>query len=297
MKTLAILTPTYNRAYTLGKLYESLSNQTSFDFKWYIVDDGSNDNTREKCQDFLNEKFQVAYFQKENGGKHTALNRGIREISEELTIVVDSDDYLLPDAVETIVNDWKQLKDCVDVGGLSYYKLFPNGTVVGDRYPASPMIIDSFTNMRVNIGVRGDKAEVHRTALLAEFPFPEFEGEKFLSEAIVWNSISKAGHKLAFIDRGIYVCEYLPDGLTAAGRKNQLKNPLGTIEHARTFFHKSVNTKIRFRYMLLFAATQPFAKMSIKRAWKMLDGYKISYLVCLLPGVLLSIYWKAKYKL
>ena len=297
MKTLAILTPTYNRAYILDKLYDSLLNQSVFDFKWYIVDDGSNDNTREKCSEFLNEKFEIAYFYKENGGKHTALNRGIREISEELTIIVDSDDYLVPDAVETIVNDWKQLKDRANVGGLSYYKLFPNGAVVGERYPGSSMVIDTFTNMRVNIGVRGDKAEVHRTALLAEFPFPEFEGEKFLSEAIVWNSISKAGYKLAFIDKGIYVCEYLPDGLTAAGRRNQLKNPLGTMEHARTFIHKSVNRKIRFKYMLQFTAVRPFAKLSIKRGWEMLDGYKISYLICLLPGLLLSKYWKAKYKL
>ncbi|MDR1485192.1 MAG: glycosyltransferase family 2 protein [Planctomycetaceae bacterium] len=44
---IAILTPTYNRAYILDDAYQSLLRQTDFDFEWIIIDDGSSDNTKE----------------------------------------------------------------------------------------------------------------------------------------------------------------------------------------------------------------------------------------------------------
>ena len=53
---ITIFTPTYNRAYTLEKLYNSLCNQTNKNFEWIIVDDGSTDNTKELIQNFINEK-------------------------------------------------------------------------------------------------------------------------------------------------------------------------------------------------------------------------------------------------
>ena len=45
MKSLTVFTPSYNRAYLLPQLYSSLCSQTSKDFIWHIVDDGSTDNT------------------------------------------------------------------------------------------------------------------------------------------------------------------------------------------------------------------------------------------------------------
>ena len=87
-KLITILTPTYNRAHLLGKLYESLLNQENYNFEWLIIDDGSTDNTKDVVKTFKNEKFAVKYMFKENGGKHRALNTGIKEISTPLTFIV-----------------------------------------------------------------------------------------------------------------------------------------------------------------------------------------------------------------
>ncbi|EKO4507210.1 glycosyltransferase family 2 protein, partial [Escherichia coli] len=46
---ISIITPTYNRAYTLDRLYNSLVTQDSEKFEWIIIDDGSTDETRKKC--------------------------------------------------------------------------------------------------------------------------------------------------------------------------------------------------------------------------------------------------------
>lgn len=45
MPYFTVFTPTYNRGYTLYRLYESLKSQRTIDFEWMIVDDGSTDNT------------------------------------------------------------------------------------------------------------------------------------------------------------------------------------------------------------------------------------------------------------
>lgn len=73
--TLTILTPTYNRAYILPKLYASLVEQTNKHFDWMVVDDGSTDNTEQLISEFIADgKINIVYIKQKNGGKHRALN-------------------------------------------------------------------------------------------------------------------------------------------------------------------------------------------------------------------------------
>lgn len=295
-KTVAVITPTYNRAHLLSELYDSLLNQSCFDFVWYIVDDGSTDNTEELCRGFKTDKFRIEYLRKENGGKHTALNVGIARIEAPLTFIVDSDDSLTPDAIYTIVRDWDGFKDDPEIAGISYYKLHKDGRVVGDEYPGAE-IIGTYLDVRVNQNIMGDKAEVYRTDILKTFKFPVFEGERFLSEAVVWSAISRAGYKLVYLSKGIYVCEYLNGGLTASGRKYRLQNPFGTMEHAKAFLCNEVKLILRAKYMLLYIATSFFAPVSLRETFEKIDNLKWLYVLEFIPGWLLSKYWKRKFKL
>ena len=76
MNKLTIFTPTYNRAHTLPRTYESLCKQKNKDFVWLIIDDGSSDNTEELVKNWQKENsdFTIEYVKKENGGMHTAHN-------------------------------------------------------------------------------------------------------------------------------------------------------------------------------------------------------------------------------
>ena len=97
---ITIFTPTYNRAYKLSDLYESLLQQTCFDFEWLIIDDGSTDNTRDLIETFdANGKFPIRYFYKQNEGKQVAINYAAKEAQGEWVFIVDSDDMLTTDAV------------------------------------------------------------------------------------------------------------------------------------------------------------------------------------------------------
>ena len=127
---LTILTPTYNRAGMLPQLYNSLKKQACKDFEWVIVDDGSKDNTQEVVKAWLlGSDFPIRYFYKENGGKHTALNYAVQKIESELTFIVDSDDALTIDAVETILRYHRKYENRSNICGYAFLRSYPNGKI------------------------------------------------------------------------------------------------------------------------------------------------------------------------
>ena len=107
MESVTVLTPTYNRGHLLGKLYDSLCRQTDKSFQWLIIDDGSVDNTEDVVKNFCAMNvLSIEYHKKNNGGKHTALNYSHSYIKGGYVVIVDSDDYLLPCAIEEIRRAW-----------------------------------------------------------------------------------------------------------------------------------------------------------------------------------------------
>ena len=122
--TLTVFTPTFNRAHTLCRTYQSLCRQTCMDFNWLIIDDGSTDDTRELVSDWINvEKIKIKYVYKENGGLHTGYNKAIDVIDTELCVCIDSDDWMPDDAVEKILSFWDKNKrdDVAGIMGLDFY--------------------------------------------------------------------------------------------------------------------------------------------------------------------------------
>lgn len=111
-----VFTPTYNRAYILNNLYQSLCRQSYGDFEWLIVDDGSTDNTEGLIASWLDEsKISLCYIKQPNGGKHRAINRGIQEANGNLFFIVDSDDYLADNAIERILFFMSLLKKIISL--------------------------------------------------------------------------------------------------------------------------------------------------------------------------------------
>lgn len=213
---MTILTPTYNRAYIIKKAFDSLCRQTNFDFEWIIIDDGSTDDTEILVSSWLERKlpFKLRYYKQANGGKHRALNRGVQEAKYDYVLILDSDDHLTDDAVEKVHNWIKNIEGKDDFVGVSGLRGWINkdgpigGAGNGSEY------IDAKNTERRKYNLSGDKAEVYKTEILKKYPFPEFEGEKFLSEHVVWDTIAKAGYKIRWFNEVIYKCEYLEDGLT-----------------------------------------------------------------------------------
>ncbi len=235
---LMILTPTYNRAYILPKLYESLCSQTVKEFEWIVVDDGSSDSTKEIVDIWIRKRnggFPIRYFFQDNGGKHRAINRAMREAKCEWTFIVDSDDYLLNDAVESVLQWINTVDGHPAFAGVAGLRGYDQERLIGG-YPEGLSYCDYIdaTNLeRRKFNLAGDKAEVYRTSILKQYPFPEFPGEKFLTERVVWDSIALDGYKIRWFNKIIYIGNYLEDGLTKKSERLLVDNILGYTESVR----------------------------------------------------------------
>ena len=136
MSRITVFTPTYNRAYCLHRCYESLQRQTCRDFEWLIIDDGSTDNTSQLVQRWIDAAtdFPIRYVYKENGGMHTGYNLAYALITSELSINVDSDDYLTDTAIEDILTFWEENRR-EDIGGIYALDCYADGRITGTAFP------------------------------------------------------------------------------------------------------------------------------------------------------------------
>lgn len=224
---ISVFTPVYNRAYIIHNLYESLCNQTSKDFEWLVVDDGSTDHIEELVREWMNEsKINIVYHKKKNGGKHTAINEGVKLARGEAFLIVDSDDYLCNDAIEFILPRFDGV--CCDdsIAGIAVLKGRREDEVVGQS-PLFDQYVDATNLEREQYGLNGDKCNVFKTEVLKEYPFPVFEGENFMTEAVVWDKMAYDGYKMRWFNKIVYLCEYLEDGLSRNLRRINRMNPRG----------------------------------------------------------------------
>ena len=227
---ITVFTPTYNRAHLLPRLYESLCRQTFKDFEWVIVDDGSVDNTKSIVNKFLVDSVEflgIRYFLQENGGKHRAINRGVKEAQGELFLILDSDDSLPPDSLERIAYYYGQIRDDRSFGGVCGYMAHHDGTIIGHGNDEEILDTNSI-DLRNKYHVQGDMCEVFRTSVLREIPFPEIPGEKFCPEALVWNRIAQK-YKLRVFHHVVYYRDYLDGGLTDRIVRIRMNSPVASM--------------------------------------------------------------------
>jgi glycosyltransferase involved in cell wall biosynthesis len=225
-----VFTPTYNRAAYLLKVFKSLLQQTFKDFEWVIVDDGSIDDTSVIIDNLqlTNDKFfPIRYFYQENGGKHRAINRGVKEAKGELFLILDSDDMLPPNSLERIDFYYQQIKDDNSFGGVCGYMAHHDGTVIGKGCDIDVLDTNSI-DLRYKYHVEGDMLEVFRTSVLKEIPFPEISNEKFVPEALVWNRIARK-YKLRVFHEVVYFRDYLEGGLTDKIVKIRMNSPIASM--------------------------------------------------------------------
>ncbi len=225
MPILTIFTPTYNRATTLHLCYESLCRQTSKDFCWLVIDDGSTDNTRELVEGWKKEGIvPITYFYQDNQGMHGAHNAAYRLIKTELNTCIDSDDYMPDDAVEKIVDFWKANGNG-KVAGIIALDVDFNGQLIGTKFP--PDMKQTTLNGFYCHGGRGDKKLIYRTEVICSYPeYPLFKGEKYVSLAYKYELIDQ-DYKLLTLNEPVCCVNYQPDGSTMNMFRQYIRNPQG----------------------------------------------------------------------
>lgn len=257
MKTLTVFTPTYNRAHTLARTYESLLRQTCKDFEWLVIDDGSTDNTRELVEGWIKEnKIPVKYIRQENQGMHGAHNTAYRNITTELNTCIDSDDYMPDYAVEKIVDFWKQYgsEKYAGIVGLDQTE---DKKIIGTAFPES--LKESTLQGFYAKGGSGDKKLVYRTDVIKKYPeYPLFEGERYVGLAYKYMLIDR-DYKLLTLNEPLVTVEYQLDGSSYNMYSQYWRNPKGFSFFRKTEMVCAPTVKRRFISCIHYVASSIIA--------------------------------------
>lgn len=246
----SVVTPTYNRAKEVKTLYQSLCNQTDQDFVWWIIDDGSDDETPVLLEDWseANQTFCLKKAIRRHGGKHRALNWVAGHLTGDLVIVVDSDDWLMPNAIATIKEQWERFGCNPRVQSM----VFERGKTA--HRALNPISDQPFVSQRFHYTSRnkmyGDFSDVFTVYAFQTCLLPEFENEDFLTEGLMYLAFSKR-YLSAFIPEILIVGEYRSKGLSNRMRKLQLANPQGTLAENVAYLVEPVPLLFKLKKSLL----------------------------------------------
>ena len=308
---LTVFTPAYNRVHTLNRTFKSLCVQTSHEFEWLIVDDGSTDKTREYVKSMLanvetinDDEFcgycsntpwlKVHYIYQDNQGMHGAHNTAYDAIQTELNTCIDSDDYMPCDAVEKILVAWNSLSDVEKrtyAGIIALDVDEKDLNVIGSGLPTDRK--STTLSGYYERGGKGDKKLIYRTDVIKSVPkYPLFEGERYVGLAYKYMLIDQQ-YELLILNEPVCVVEYQEDGSSFGMYKQYWNNPKGW-----SFFRKNemLYSKSFKRRLLVCAHYVSSSIMSSNKHFIAESPCKLTTLVAIPLGTILYFYIRYKVK-
>lgn len=258
-KPITVFTPSYNRAYILGKCYESLKKQTCKEFVWLIVDDGSTDATKELVADWMQQDngFEIRYAYKENGGLHTGYNKALELMDTELSVCIDSDDSMPPDGIERILKLWNDCKD-PNIAGLVGLDYDENGACIGALLPDQDSINAATLLMIPGIG---DKKYVMRNDLWRQVgQMPVFQGEKNFNPHYFVIKLSSQ-YRFRPVNECFCIVDYQPNGMSANIWNQYRNSPNSFAEYRRAILQvPGMTAAYRYRTAAHYVASSILAR-------------------------------------
>ena len=297
---ISVFTPTYNRADTLHRVYDSIAKQTIQDIEWIVVDDGSTDNTEDVINEFKKKsKFPIRYIKQSNNGKHIAFNRAVEVAQGEFFATVDSDDDFVSNAFEVMLKYWNaiSLESQNKFKGVTCRCYDPEtGKTLGPIYK-DPILDVSELDAKFIYGFRFDLWGISRTEVLKKYKYPEIlggqkSGLRYYPETIYWNNLSR--HYLTrYINEAL--CGYYKDQDNALTGKT-----IRAKENRYLWLHyiNDVNDYFKYYPMLFIKACVGLARDSyilsgssgVKEATAIIKTKRMKclYSVLSVPGVFLG---------
>lgn len=286
---ISILTPTFNRAKLLDKLYTSIlinSNNSNCEVEWLIMDDGSTDNTRMIVDTYIKENIiNVQYFYQKNSGKMVAINELVKQSSGDLILECDSDDYLVSNAFKIIEEALIKCKDMANTYAIAFLKYDQNGNNMGNNFPDDNYNSSMF-DLYFKEGITGEKALVFNSSIRKKFKYELEEGEKFVTEARLHHEMD-LHYNVKCFNKKIMICEYKEDGYSKNINELFLKYPKGYYQYFKEIFNQDMNGvtfKKRlyvYKHYILFAVLSE-QKNIIKNVKGLLN--KIMVAILYFPG-------------
>lgn len=287
---ISILTPTYNRAEELERLYTSLvvNNNSKTKFEWLVMDDGSTDKTKIVMDNFIKQGIvDIKYFYQENNGKMGAINNLMKHVTGDIVLTCDSDDYLITGAID-IINKYIDLmmKD-EKVYALAFLKKTTDGKISGEEFKESPHRTDMF-EMYFREKMTGEKILVFKTDIRKKFKHIIEADEKFVTESRMYHQLD-LNYDVIGINEAIEIGDYKDDGYTKNILDVFVDNPLGYYKYFSEILEMNLKGVSFDKKMYIYKHYIMFANLAEqKNAIKTVDGIMNKFMITLLwiPGTI-----------
>ena len=259
---ISILTPTYNRANLLDKLYASIlinsNNCSDCEVEWLVMDDGSTDKTKKLVDGWISEgKLEIKYMYQKNAGKMAAHNLGVKECDTELFLCCDSDDWMAENSIKTALDFWnayqKELSGMVGPKRLHQKELSgmvgPRDNKKSETNSLETLPKNEKTDTLSGLykkGYFGETALFFKTSVIRQYPFPVIDGEKFIPEGYVYRQLDDK-YELLIYPAYCMDCEYQEDGYTNNGLKLRVNNPKSNLLNDVDSFKRKFSIKQAIR--------------------------------------------------
>lgn len=284
---ISVLTPTYNRANLLGKLYESLIKNSKYDIEieWLIMDDGSTDDTKIIIKKYIEEnKIEIKYFEQENQGKMVSINKLVEKATGDLIVDCDSDDYFTEDAFKIINEEYKKNKNENNIYGLCFLKYDQDGKNMGNNFKNKKT---TMFDLYFKEGETGEKAIVFFSSIRKQYKHELEHNERFVTEARMYHKLDEK-YKMICINKPIMICEYQKEGYTQNIVKQFKENPYGYYDYFKEILQKDMkgvtfNKRLyAIKHYLVFSHLTKH-KISLGNISGTVN--KILYLILYIPGM------------
>jgi len=189
----SVITPTFNRRRTIERVWDSLQVQSYSKFEWIVVDDGSTDDT-EKYIRSIDDSRIVYQKQFENRGQNFARNRGVEKASGEYIVFLDSDDEIIPEALDVMVRKWEDVGNS-EIGVISFRCLDGRtGKIVG--YLEEDNLELGYKDILCENKANGEFFSIIKNEVFNNNRFPE---QLRCFEGLFWTRIAK-NWKTLYVD-------------------------------------------------------------------------------------------------
>ncbi len=292
---ISIVTPTYNRAYILPQLYKSLIVNKKFysSFEWIIIDDGSTDDTSSLVEKWIKDnKIKIRYYKQKNGGKMNALNNGIPKTIGDIIIEVDSDDFLVDNALKTIADTFRLIDEDSDLYGVLFRKSFTNKEFDNNNsFPFDEKVSKMF-DLYLKTNFDKDACIAFKGDVRRSFYHKLENNEKFVTEARMYNEMDRKYKGLLCINKAVMICEYLNDGYSKNIEKLFKNNPYGYYCYFKECLEMNLSGMPFKKYLYLIKHYILFSYLTHKKMGESIKGVKginkLIVILLVLPGYVVS---------
>jgi glycosyltransferase involved in cell wall biosynthesis len=236
---ISVLTPTYNRAESLEKLYTSLvvNSNSNIQFEWLVMDDGSTDRTKIVVENFIKQNIvDIKYFYQENQGKMAAVNNLMKEVTGDIVFTCDSDDYLVTGAFDIIKKYADKLLNDETVYALAFLKKSEHGKISGRKFSESLHRSDMFS-LYFRENMTGEKVLVFKTEIRKKFKHELEADEKFVTESRMYHKMDR-DYDIIGINEALEIGDYRSDGYTKNILATFTNYPLGYYMYFKEILEK-----------------------------------------------------------